>query len=79
MSRRKSLNRPEPKPKRRRNGQAIWDLVIADMHERDKIGAKKYGTRLRAFDGRESLVDLYQELLDAVVYLRKELRERCGP
>lgn len=70
-----SLNTPQPPPKRRR-GRPIWELVVEDMRERDAIGTRKYGTRLRAGDGRDSLVDAYQEALDLCVYLRKAIEER---
>lgn len=71
-------------------GEAIWDLVFHDLEvysdpisllvlkdarERDEGGTKKYGTRLGCFDGRDSLIDPYQEALDVVVYLRKVLEE----
>ena len=55
---------------------AIWDLVKADIAERDQIGEKKYGTRLQGFNGRDVLVDAYQEALDLVVYLRQAIYER---
>lgn len=58
---------------------AIWDLVITDMHNRDTFGHSKYHTRLHAHDGRDPLIDLYQELLDAVVYTRKMIYERDHP
>jgi len=70
-----SLSAPEPPPTQTA-GPAIWDLVIADARDRDLIGQRKYGTRLRADNGRDALVDLYQELLDAVVYCRQEIEER---
>jgi hypothetical protein len=57
-------------------GPSVWDAVVADMREREAIGAKKYNKLLQAFDGRSSLVDVYQEILDAAVYLRKEILER---
>lgn len=55
---------------------AVWDLVIADMHERDRVGAERYGTRLQVENGRDSLVDAYQESLDLVAYLRQEIERR---
>ncbi len=70
-----STNAPEPPPTPNDN-TPIWDLVIADMQERNKIGMEKYGTPLQAHNGRKPLVDLYQELLDAVVYARQEIEER---
>lgn len=54
----------------------IWDLVMADMRERDEMGARKHGTRLQPFNGRDGLKDAYQEALDFAVYLRKEIYER---
>ena len=57
---------------------AVWDLVIVDIAERDAIGAQKYGVRLQPHNGRDVLVDTYQELLDAVVYLRSVIYERDG-
>lgn len=57
---------------------AVWDLVVADMQERDKVGRQRYGTPLQPNNGRDPLVDLYQELLDAVVYCRQAIYERDG-
>lgn len=55
----------------------IFDLVIADLRKREAQGAETYGkARMEAHDGRDSLVDLYEELLDAVAYLRKAIAER---
>lgn len=71
----KSLNIEQPPPIPN-NSPAIWDLVVADMVERNKEGIKKYGTPLQAGNGRDALVDAYQESLDQTVYLRKEIEER---
>jgi hypothetical protein len=68
-------NKPQP-PSIPNASPPIWDLVIADMRERDRIGAKKYGTRLQANNGRDVLVDAYQEALDLCVYLRQAIEER---
>ena len=57
------------------NGTDIPSLVAKDIEARAAEGEKHYGTRLRANNGRKSLVDLYQELLDAVVYIRQFLEE----
>lgn len=71
---RPGLNKAEPAPIK--NDQpAIWPLVIEDMKQRDLSGRAKYGTPLQAFNGRKPLVDLYQELLDAVVYVRQAIEE----
>ena len=68
-----TVEQPAPAPA---NGPAIWDLVIADMRARDAVGVERYGRRLRAGDGRNHLVDAYQEALDLAVYLRQEIEER---
>ena len=69
------LNEPQPKPAQN-TLPAVWDLVIADMRERDNIGRTKYGTPLQPHNGRDPLVDAYQESLDQTVYLRQALYER---
>lgn len=61
------------------NGRpAVWPLVVADMQARDAEGRRKYGVPLQPFNGRDSLVDAYQEALDLVVYLRQAIVERDG-
>ena len=55
---------------------AVWSLVMRDMTERDIFGAEKYGTRLQPGNGRDFLLDAYQESLDLVVYLRGAIYER---
>lgn len=69
-----SFNTHEPPPVPNEK-VAVWDLVIADMKERDNTGAAKYGTRLQPHNGRNALVDAYQEALDLVVYLRQRIEE----
>lgn len=54
----------------------VWDLVIADMKARDDFGRKKYGTPVQPGNGRDALIDAYQEVLDLAVYLRLEIEER---
>lgn len=73
--RKPNLSIPEPAP-RKNTYPAVWDLVIADMQERDQSGHAKYRTRLQPYNGRDPLVDAYQEMLDAVVYLRQAIYER---
>jgi hypothetical protein len=69
------MNTAQPKPLLTAT-PAVWDLVIADMRERDEIGKDKYGVRLQSFNGRDALVDAYQEALDLAVYLRQAIYER---
>lgn len=51
----------------------IREAVIQDMRDRDAIGWERYGGPLVTNDGRDPLVDMYQELLDASVYAKKGL------
>lgn len=46
-------------------------LLYADLEKRSNMGAKKYGTPLRLDNGRDPLVDLYQEVQDAIMYSRQ--------
>lgn len=55
---------------------SLWDLVIKDMKERDNFGISKYKTSLKPHNGRDALLDAYQEALDLCVYLRQALYER---
>jgi hypothetical protein len=57
------------------NNPVIHDLVIKDIEDRKEFGFQKYGTFLQAGNGRRSLRDAYQELLDFVVYFRQYLEE----
>jgi hypothetical protein len=67
------VDQPPPVPNDR---PAIWPLVIADCEERHRLGVERYGTPLQPFNGREPLVDAYQEQLDKLAYLRQEIEER---
>jgi hypothetical protein len=57
-------------------GPCVQDLVIADIETRKKVGREKYGTLLQPFNGRDALVDAYQEALDLCQYLRQAIEER---
>jgi hypothetical protein len=58
------------------NGPAIQDLVMADVAQRKQVGIERYGRALQAHNGRDALQDLYEELLDAVMYTRQLIEER---
>lgn len=68
-------DQPAPKPNAL---PAVWDLVIKDMAERDRVGRERYGVQLQPHNGRDALVDAYQEALDLAVYLRQAIFERDG-
>lgn len=67
----KEQQRPTPN-----DSDAILDLVIADIQARDKVGVQRYGTRLQANNGRDSLRDAYEEALDLAFYLKQAIVER---
>ena len=54
----------------------VQALVRADLEERERVGVERYGTPLRLFNGRDALVDAYQEAMDLTVYLRQAIAER---
>lgn len=66
-------NQPDPI---KTDGPCIQDLVIADIRDRKRVGTERYGTVLQPFNGRDALLDAYQEALDLCIYLRQELYER---
>lgn len=69
-------DQPPPEP----NGsRPVWELVVEDMRERDRVGRERYGVPLQANNGRDALVDGYQECLDMAVYLRQAIEERVRP
>ena len=55
----------------------VLDLVKADLDARSRVGAAKYGTPLHTHNGRDALMDAYQEILDAAMYLRQAIKERA--
>lgn len=61
---------PEPT-----GGVYIQDLVLEDIEARKQLGIRKYGTALQAHNGRDMLQDLYEEILDAAIYLRGLIEE----
>lgn len=74
-----NVNKPEPQPSIDTKQPIVWGLVVGDMIMRSTIGAERYGTPLRAYNGRDSLIDAYQEALDLAVYLRQAIYERDNP
>jgi len=61
------------------DGPSMHDLVIQDIQERKAFGLRKYGALLQVNNGRDALQDLYDELLDAIVYVRQLMEERGEP
>ena len=67
-------DRAEPMPKP--NSQSVLNAVMEDMVSRSYVGRKKYGTFLMTHNGRDALMDAYQEALDLAMYLKQAIMER---
>jgi hypothetical protein len=60
------------------SGPVVHELVTADIAARLDVGVATYGRPLRPHNGRDALVDAYQEALDLACYLRQAIYERDG-
>jgi hypothetical protein len=68
--------RPGDQPLPVRNNEPdIQSMVIDDIGKRRAVGIERYGTPLQPFNGRKSLRDIYEELLDAACYVKQRLVE----
>lgn len=56
--------------------QSTTKDVIADMLEREAFGLQKYGKALTVATDEDMLNHLYEELLDASVYIKTLLNQR---
>ena len=65
----------KPQPAPTGEGTVVLDLVVVDLMTRADAGVEKYGTLLRTNNGRDALVDAYQEALDLCMYLRQRIEE----
>lgn len=81
------LSKPLPTKPQREGDQAppkpnelpaIQDLVMKDLAERKAVGIKRYGTALQPHNGRDALLDAYEEAQDLCMYLRQAIYERDG-
>jgi len=54
----------------------VQALVREDLEIRERVGTERYGTPLQLFNGRDAMVDAYQESLDLACYLRQHLAEQ---
>ncbi len=54
----------------------VQALVREDLEVRERVGTERYGTSLQLFNGRNAMVDAYQEVLDLACYLRQHLAEQ---
>jgi hypothetical protein len=49
---------------------------MADLEFRREMGILKYGGELKTHNGRDALIDAYQEALDLALYLKQAILER---
>lgn len=55
----------------------IQSHVIADITARREVGIRRYGTALQPNNGRNALLDAYEECLDLACYLKQRLVEEA--
>lgn len=65
-------------PKPRGSGTPISEIVARHVLDRMELGMKRYGEPLMANNGRDPLIDAYQEAHDLTVYLCQALVEKYG-
>lgn len=53
----------------------ICDQVIEDLKKRKEVGISRYGVALQANNGRNALLDCYEEAQDQLLYLKQHLVE----
>lgn len=56
--------------------ESTWNAVRNDIQEREQMGVLRYGKYLTAHTTEDTLQHLYEELLDAVVYIKTEILKR---
>lgn len=74
MKPKKAAATPQPLPTG--DGREVTEELISDIRARTAFGIEKYGTALRTHNGRDALMDAYQELLDAAQYIKQLIMER---
>jgi hypothetical protein len=65
---------PEPPPKG--GTDCVLPTLIKDLVARGVLGQGKYGKPLQTHNGRDALMDAYQEALDLSMYLCQLIMER---
>jgi hypothetical protein len=68
-------DQPLPAPDNPR--PVVHELMIDDIKERLALGISRYGDGLKALNGRDTVLDAYEEALDHAVYLRTYMEERA--
>ena len=55
---------------------SITNDVIIDLRTREQFGALKYGKFLTHHTTEDTMQHLYEELLDAALYIKTEMKKR---
>lgn len=88
MSKFGTMQQPEPQLNGHRSAHSSYqqkikgtkaEVLSPDLWARNLKGIETYGVPLQPHNGRNQLIDAYQELLDAVQYLEAALMERFCP
>jgi hypothetical protein len=69
----------QPRPMASEVGEDVLDslravtspTLFAELEARVEFGVRKYGTRLKTFNGRDVLLDCRQEALDGIMYAQQ--------
>lgn len=80
-----TTSQPAPRPNTQKSAHSsyrdyikgtVYEALASDIWARQKKGIETYGTPLQPCNGRNQLIDAYQEVLDALVYLECAIREQ---
>jgi len=66
----------QPSPTSSINSRIVLREVVKDLAKRAEHGKQTYGTLLKTHNGRDALIDAYEEALDLLMYLKQMLMER---
>ena len=53
-----------------------YELMAADILKRKQLGVERYGKPLEPFSGKDMIQEAFEEILDAMVYIKMALIER---
>lgn len=57
------------------NNEIISEDLYEQLKRRVDLGVKKYGSRLKTYNGRDTLLDCRQEALDGIMYGQQAVLE----
>lgn len=58
--------------------RAVYPEVVNDLLDRVASGHGKYGCVLSTHNGRSALQDVYEEIMDALLYIKQKLMEESN-